>query len=208
VETSLLRSTNLTFTCYHAEYHVVNVLRNTHTSSVSCRCISVKKVLGMGMWVWLCNVYKITFAINSQLRHWFPHLCTLFNNTFDGPIWTRATEMKPQYRLTDNANYDITMQATPSYSRNTSAWRCTYQSRNFIPCWRTDDCVLSGVNTSLLQVSEHHWGDPGGHCPPCDHFWWDRLNTEGTNATKDWWLTSHRVEFPACRHVVHSFLRL
>jgi hypothetical protein len=73
--------------------------------------------------------------------------------------------MKPQTRITNNAELQ------KHIARNTFAWVCTYQSRNFIPCWRTDDCDPSAVSVSLLQVSEHHWGDPGGYCPPGNHFW-------------------------------------
>jgi len=62
-----MRGTNLTFICYHAEYNAVNVLRNTHTSSVSRRCFRVQEVLGMGIWVWLCYVSIITFTINFAI---------------------------------------------------------------------------------------------------------------------------------------------
>jgi hypothetical protein len=148
------------------------------------------------MWVWLTTCVMNTkefLQLILQCRHWFPYLCTLFDITFEGSKWTRETEMKPQTRITKNAELRNHIARNTFTHKNTSAWRCTYQFRNFIPCWRTDDCALSGVNTSLLQVSEHQWGDPGGYSPPCNHFWWERLNTESTNATKDWSLTSHRA---------------
>jgi hypothetical protein len=66
VETSLPRGTNLMFICCHADYHAVNMLRNTHTSNVSRHCIRVKQVLGIVMRVWSI-VDKRTFAINFAI---------------------------------------------------------------------------------------------------------------------------------------------
>jgi len=56
--------------------------------------------------------------------------------------------MKPQTRIFNNAalrDHKAHNTFSHTHTSNTSAWRCTYQRWNFIPCWRTDDCDPSGV---------------------------------------------------------------
>jgi hypothetical protein len=95
---------DLTLISYHACYKHVN---NSNTSSGSHRCIRDKQPLGMDTWVWFCDVcneYKIIFAINFALTALVSIPFTLFNITFEGPKWTRETEIKPQIRITKMLN--------------------------------------------------------------------------------------------------------